>query len=167
MFLENYEPVADRISAFWAKYPNGRLHTEIVLINETEIVVKALAYTDREDPRAAAIDFAQESRTTGQMMKFAVETCATSALGRCLATLNFQPKRDGKAVRPSREEMQKVEAPKKAPAKKARNFATEATVLAGSKDVAGLRKLYLEAKWEGAAEDILKSIQDMAKSLEK
>lgn len=167
MFLENYEPVADRISAFWAKYPNGRLHTEIVLINETEIVVKALAYTDREDPRAAAIDFAQESRTTGQMVKFAVETCATSALGRVLATLDFQPKRDGKAVRPSREEMQKVQAPKKAPAKKARNFATEATVLAGSKDVAGLRKLYLEAKWEGAAEDILKSIQDMAKSLEK
>lgn len=167
MFLENYEPVADRISAFWAKYPNGRLHTEIVLINETEIVVKALAYTDREDPRAAAIDFAQESRTSGQMVKFAVETCATSALGRVLATLDFQPKRDGKAVRPSREEMQKVEAPKKAPAKKARNFATEATVLSGSKDVAGLRKLYLEAKWEGAAEDILKSIQDMAKSLEK
>ena len=161
MFLQDYEPVADRISAFWVKYPNGRLHTEIVLINETEIVIKASAFTDREDARPAAIDYAQESRTSGQMVKFAVETCATSALGRCLATLDFQPKRDGKAVRPSREEMTKA-APKKD-----RNWSTEATVLAGQNNVPGLRALYKEAQAAKVGDELLQSIKDMAKSLEK
>ena len=162
MFNANdYEPVADRISAFWGKYPNGRLHTEIVLINETEIVIKASAFTDREDARPAAIDYAQESRTSGQMVKFAVETCSTSALGRVLATLDFQPKKDGKALRPSREEMKMV-APKKPT-----NWATEATVLAGQGNVEGLRALYKTAQAEGATDEMLQSIKDMAKSLEK
>lgn len=161
--INDYEPVADRIAAFWDKYPAGRLHTEIVLINETEIVVKALAFTDRDDARPAAIDFAQESRTSGQMVKFAVETCATSALGRVLATLNFQAKSaTGKAVRPSREEMKKVESkPKK------KNFQVEATVLAGSKNVPGLRALYKEAQAAGESDELLESIKSMAKSLEK
>lgn len=161
MFLQDYEPVADRISAFWKKYENGRLHTEIVLINETEIVIKASAFTDREDARPAAIDYAQESRTSGQMVKFAVETCATSALGRVLATLDFQPKKDGKAVRPSREEMTKA-APKKD-----RNWSTEATVLAGQNNVPGLRALYKEAQAAKVGDELLQSIKDMAKSLEK
>lgn len=167
MFLQDYEPVADRISAFWVKYPNGRLHTEIVLINETEIVIKASAFTDRDDARPAAIDYAQESRTSGQMVKFAVETCATSALGRVLATLDFQPKKDGKAVRPSREEMQKVEKPKAAPKKADRNWSTEATVLAGQGNVPGLRALWKEAQAAKAPKELLDTIQDMAKNLEK
>ena len=159
--MNEYEPVADRIAAFWEKYPNGRLHTEIVLINETEIVIKASAFTDRDDPRPAAIDYAQESRTSGQLVKFAVENCSTSSLGRVLATLNFQPKKDGKAVRPSREEMKKV-APKTE-----RNWATEATVLAGQGNVPGLRALYKEAQSANVGDELLQSIKDMAKSLEK
>jgi hypothetical protein len=159
--MNEYEPVADRIAAFWDKYPNGRLHTEIVLINETEIVIKASAFTDRDDPRPAAIDYAQESRTSGQLVKFAVENCSTSSLGRVLATLNFQPKKDGKAVRPSREEMKKV-APKTD-----RNWATEATVLAGQGNVPGLRALYKEAQAANVGDELLQSIKDMAKSLEK
>jgi hypothetical protein len=133
-----------------------------VLINETEIVIKASAFTDRDDARPAAIDYAQESRTSGQLVKFAVENCSTSSLGRCLATLNFQAKsKDGKAVRPSREEMKKV-APKTE-----RNWATEATVLAGQGNVPGLRALYKEAQAAKVGDDLLQSIKDMAKSLEK
>ena len=161
-FLDNYEPVADRIAKFWEKYPEGRLHTEIVLINETEIVIKASAYTNREDARPAAIDFAQETRGSSNINKQSfIENCSTSALGRVLATLNFQPKRDGKALRPSREEMSKVTPTKQA----ARNWASEATVLAGLKDVEGLRKLHSEAKAGGASEEMLKSITDLGKSL--
>lgn len=95
------------------------------------------------------------------MVKFAIETCATSSLGRVLATLDFQPKKDGKAVRPSREEM------KKAAPKKATNWATEATVLAGQGNVEGLRALYKTAQAAGATDEMLQSIKDMAKSLEK
>ena len=157
-FLDNYEPVADRIAKFWEKYPEGRLHTEIVLINEQEIVIKASAYTNREDTRPAAIDFAQETRGSSSINKNNfIENCSTSALGRVLATLNFQPKREGKAVRPSREEMTKSVA--------ARNFASEATVLAGMKDVEGLRKLHAEAKASGANKDLLESIENLGKSL--
>lgn len=151
------------MAAFWEKYPAGRLHTEIVLINADEVVIKALAFTDREDPRPAAIDFARESRTSGQLVKFAVENCATSALGRVLATLNFQAKStSGKAIRPSREEMSRatVEVPKQ------KNWATEATVLAGTKNVPGLRALYKEAQAAGAGDEILQSIKDLAKSLD-
>lgn len=163
-FLDNYEPVADRIAKFWDKFPTGRLHTEIVLINETEIVIKASAFTDRDDPRPAAIDFAQEARGSSNINKQSwVENCSTSALGRVLATLNFQPKRDGKAVRPSREEMQSV-----APSKQsARNWSAEATVLVGTQDVEGLRKLHADAKAGGASADMLKSIANLGKSLSK
>jgi hypothetical protein len=161
-FLDNYEPVADRIGKFWEKYPTGRIHTEIVLINEQEIVIKASIFTDREDSRATAIDFAQETRGSSNINKQSfVENCATSAIGRALATLNFQPKRDGKAVRPSREEMTKTVPSKQS----ARNWASEATVLAGLKDVEGLRKLHTEAKSQGASEEMLKSITDLGKSL--
>lgn len=162
-FLDNYEPVADRIAKFWDKYPEGRLHTEIVLINETEVVIKASAFTNREDARPAAIDFAQETRGSSNINKQSfIENCSTSSLGRVLATLGFQPKRDGKAVRPSREEMSKVTPISK---QAARNFASEATVLAGLKDVEGLRKLHAEAKSSGASEEMLQSIADLGKSL--
>lgn len=162
-FLESYEPVADRIASFWKTHDKGRIHTEIVLINENEVVIKASVFTDREDPRPAAIDFARESRTSGQLVKFAVENCATSAIGRALATLGFQVKNsNGKAVRPSREEMSKtIEA-----APKQKNWATEATVLAGQKNVPGLRALYKEAEAAGAGAEILQSIKDLAKSLD-
>lgn len=163
-FLDSYEPVADRVAAFWKTYPAGRLHTEIVLINADEVVIKASAYTDREDPRPAAIDFARESRTSGQLVKFAVENCATSALGRVLATLNFQAKSaNGKAIRPSREEMTRTVAEPP----KTKNFAQEATVLAGTKNLPGLRALYKEAEAAGADAELLQSIKDIAKSLDK
>jgi hypothetical protein len=162
-FLDNYEPVADRISKFWATYPTGRLHTEIVLINETEIVIKASAYTDREDPRPAAIDFAQETRNSSQINRQNfIENCSTSALGRVLATLNFQPKRDGKSVRPSREEMKAVS---KASITQTKDYLSLATVEALAGNLEALRGIYKEAQAAGLEADDLKKIADLAASL--
>jgi hypothetical protein len=162
-FLDNYEPVADRIGKFWDKYPKGRLHTEIVLINETEIVIKASAYTDREDPRPAAIDFAQETRGSSNINKQSfIENCSTSALGRVLATLNFQPKRDGKAVRPSREEMKAVS---KASTDQTKDFLSRATVMALGGKLEALRDIYKEAQAAGIDAEDLKKIADLAASL--
>lgn len=163
-FMDNYEPVADRIAKFWAKYPNGRLHTEIVLINEQEIVIKASAFTDREDTRPAAIDFAQETRNSSAINKTSfIENCSTSSLGRVLATLNFQPKRDGKTVRPSQEEMIKVSSA--AVDGVVKDLEARASVLALSKDVEGLRALYSEAKNAGAPKKTLDKITELAKAL--
>jgi len=162
-FLDNYEPVADRISKFWDKYPQGRLHTEIVLINETEIVIKASAFTDRDDPRPAAIDFAQETRGSSNINKQSfIENCSTSALGRVLATLNFQPKRDGKAVRPSREEMKAVS---KASVNDTKDFLSRATVMALGGNLDLLRDIYKEAQAAGIDAEDLKKIADLAASL--
>ena len=162
-FLDNYEPVADRISKFWDKYPQGRLHTEIVLINETEIVIKASAFTDRDDPRPAAIDFAQETRGSSNINKQSfIENCSTSALGRVLATLNFQPKRDGKAVRPSREEMKAVS---KASVNETKDFLSRATVMALGGNLDLLRDIYKEAQAAGIDAEDLKKIADLAASL--
>lgn len=162
-FLDNYEPVADRIGKFWDKYPNGRLHTEIVLINETEIVIKASAFTDRDDPRPAAIDFAQETRGSSNINKQSfIENCSTSALGRVLATLNFQPKKDGKAVRPSREEMKAVS---KASIDKTKDFLSRATVHALGNNLELLRDVYKEAQAAGIDAEDLKKIADLAASL--
>lgn len=163
-FMDNYEPVADRIAKFWATYPNGRIHTEIVLINETDIVIKASIFTDREDPRPASIDFAQETRNSSAINKQNfVENCATSAIGRGLSTLNFQSKKDGKAVRPSREEMIKVSS--EAIDAVVKDLEARASVLALSKDVEGLRALYSEAQNAGAPKKTLDSITQLAKSL--
>jgi hypothetical protein len=134
-----------------------------VLINETEIVIKASAYTDRDDARPAAIDFAQETRGSSNINKQSfIENCSTSALGRVLATLNFQPKRDGKAVRPSREEMKAVS---KASTAQTKDLLSLATVEALAGNLEALRGIYKEAKDAGLEESDLKKIQDLAASL--
>lgn len=157
--LDNYEPVADRVAKFWATYPNGRLHTEIVVINEKEVVIKASAFTDREDARPAAIDYAQENvAAKGVNATSWVENCATSALGRCLATLNFATRKDGGTTRASREEMQKVE-------RAQRNYIFEANELAGKGDLEGLRTLYVTAETAKAPADVLAAILGLAEAL--
>jgi hypothetical protein len=134
-----------------------------VLINETEIVIKASAFTDRDDPRPAAIDFAQETRGSSNINKQSfIENCSTSALGRVLATLNFQPKRDGKAVRPSREEMKAVS---KASVNETKDFLSRATVMALGGNLELLRDIYKEAQAAGIDAEDLKKIADLAGSL--
>ncbi len=165
-FMDNYEPVADRIGKFWAKHPDGRIHTEIKLINETEIVIQASIFVDKEDPRPSAIDFAQETRNSNPINKQNfIENCSTSAIGRALATLGFQAKKDGKAVRPSREEMQKVSS--EATGATLKDLEGRASVLALSSDVEGLRELYSEAQKANAPKALLDLITQMAKELAK
>jgi hypothetical protein len=155
--LDDYEPVEARITAFWQKYPEGRIHTEIVLINEQQIVVKASVWTDREDQRPVTIDFAQETIGATAITKNSwLEVCATSAIGRALADLDFAKK--GK--RPSREEMRKAVTP--ANVIPIRDWLTEADVLAAEKNLEGLRTLYGEAVKGKAAPDTLDQIKQFA-----
>jgi hypothetical protein len=154
--LSSYEPVSERITKFWAKYPQGRLHTEIVLINETEVVVKASAYTDKDDTRAAAIDFAQETRNSSHINKNNfLENASTSAIGRVLNTVGISSK-GGK--RPSREEMIKVVSAQ-------RNFLEEASDAASNKDLEALRVIYASAEKSQVDNEILDAIKKLAESL--
>jgi hypothetical protein len=135
----DYEPVDSRIHRFWQEHPDGRIHTEIVLINETEIVIKASVYADRDDARPVAIDFAQETRNSSPVNKLSfVENCSTSAIGRALATYAYSPK--GK--RPSKEEMEKVA---RGSISNERNWELELDVLKAEKNLVGLRSLRKDA----------------------
>jgi hypothetical protein len=136
--LSQYQTVQERIDLFWAKYGNGRLNLEIVLINETQVVMKAEVYLDKADEKPAAVDYAEERLGTSHINKVSfVENCATSAYGRAISALGgeFSPK--GK--RPSAQEMDKV------------NRVTEDIYQLASdayfnKDLAKLKLLYVEAQ---------------------
>jgi hypothetical protein len=154
--LSSYEPVSDRITKFWAKYPQGRLHTEIVLINETEVVVKALAFIDKDDARPTATDFAQETRNSSHINKNNfLENASTSAIGRVLNTVGISSK-GGK--RPSREEMLKVVSAQ-------RNFLEEASTAASNRDLETLRVIYATAEKSQVDNEILEAIKKLAESL--
>lgn len=110
--IENYEPVAVRIDKFWKQYPNGRIHTDLVEFSAERVIARAEIYSDREDTRPVAVDFALEVQGSSNVNKhFHLEACVTSAIGRALATFNIQgdPTKLGADARPSREEMTKVE----------------------------------------------------------
>jgi hypothetical protein len=119
MSLENYEPVAVRIDKFWKAHPQGRIITDLVEFSGERVIARAEIYTDREDTRPAAVDYALEVQGSSNVNRnFHLEACVTSAIGRALATLNFQgdPTKLGGDARPSREEMSKVQRTSSTPA---------------------------------------------------
>jgi hypothetical protein len=156
---QDYEPVDSRIHRFWLDHPAGRIHTEIVLINETEIVIKASIYTDRDDARPVAIDFAQETRNSSPVNKLSfVENCATSAIGRALATFAYSPK--GK--RPSREEMEKVQ---RGETPQPRDWDKDLQDLITGKNLDGLRELRKAAVRAVRPNEYIQAIDAAGKSI--
>ena len=104
--LNDYATVAERITAFWAKHPEGRIHTTLVEYAADHVVMRAEIFSDREDARPVATDYAEEIRTErGVNSSSMVENCSTSAIGRALANYGMSLSK----ARPSREEMQKVQ----------------------------------------------------------
>jgi len=109
--LSDYEPVENRIRAFWEKYPNGRILPEkpVRVLRDDgryEWECQTNVYIDKEDGMPTVSGFASEIEGSSPVNRInASENCETSSIGRALANLGFAPK--GK--RPSREEMVKVQ----------------------------------------------------------
>lgn len=106
-FLDDYEPVEERIRAFWRDHPKGRLVTQLVQpAHEAgqRWIVKASAHrADEREP--AGTGYAFEVDGAGNVNRTsALENCETSAVGRALAQLGYA----AKGARPSREEMAKA-----------------------------------------------------------
>lgn len=107
--LNNYEPVENRIRAFWQKFPQGRLITDLQRTERSdgriEWICKTEAFTKMDDARPQATGYATEIEGSTPINRAnASENCETSSIGRCLANLGFA----AKGKRPSREEMSKV-----------------------------------------------------------
>jgi hypothetical protein len=103
--LEHYAPVADRLTLFYARYPNGRVVTELVSRDETEIIFRAFVYRSVEEAGPAATGWAAERIGDGDVNTVAcLENTETSAVGRALANLGLTASRN----RPSLEEMEKA-----------------------------------------------------------
>lgn len=106
--LSKYIPVHARIAEFYEKYPDGRIVTEIIRLNEDSgfVCIKAGAYRNRDDAEPSSTGHAFEVRGQGYVNTTSfIENGETSAVGRALANLGF--KIDNGIA--SREEMQKVE----------------------------------------------------------
>lgn len=152
--LNDYETVEERLRRFWAdkKHADAR----IVTINHTTPadravstwVIEARIYLSREDQEAnlpKATGWAFEVDGVGMTQKTsALETCETSAIGRCLANMNFSGNR-----RASREEMEKAQrgVTPKPQGSKARSLTPElaqivAAEIAGTTSRAALRALW-------------------------
>lgn len=103
--LKDYVDVAERIGAFYERYPEGSIQTEMVRLEGDLVVFKATVYRDREDPHPTT-GWAYEREGVGYVNRTSfIENCETSAIGRALANLGFTASRK----RPSREEMEKAE----------------------------------------------------------
>ena len=154
--LNSYQTVQERIDLFWKKYPAGRFKLDIVSVTDSQVVIKASVWTDKNDKHPTTVDFAEERIGTSPVNKVShVENCATSALGRAISALGgeFSPK--GK--RPSRQEMEKVV--------RATSKDWLAMAQALGSDIEGLRLLYSEAKTGGATASTLDKIKAIANGL--
>lgn len=123
-FLDDYEPVEDRLAKFWADHPEGQIVTEVLPAPEGQWVVRAsvwrtglhilagdlLTNEATSDIRAVmnipdATGHAQETIGSSNVnTTSALENCETSAIGRALANLGYA----AKGKRASREEMSKT-----------------------------------------------------------
>ena len=102
---EEYATVAERIDLFYARFPQGRINTELVTRLDGEVTFKALVYRDTTDKLPASTGWASEREGDGDINAVAcLENTETSAVGRALANLGFM----ASTKRPSREEMEKA-----------------------------------------------------------
>ncbi|MHB1224982.1 MAG: hypothetical protein ACYC2G_13220 [Gemmatimonadaceae bacterium] len=102
-----YAPVADRITLFYERFPEGRIITELVARSEREVTFRAAVYRSPADREPAATGWAAEREGDGDVNSVAcLENTETSAIGRALANLGFT----ASTQRPSLEEMARASA---------------------------------------------------------
>jgi len=92
--MDDYVPVAERVEAFYATYPDGSLQSDIVELTPDRVTVKAYAYRSADDLRPG---IGHSSLNIPGSTPFTrgseIENAETSAWGRAIAALGFEVKR--------------------------------------------------------------------------
>ena len=113
--LQDYETVADRVARFQKLHLSGRIVTKVISLDNSkgEVLAMAEVYREHEDTQPAGVDYAFGVASTypQSMRKFYVEDTVTSAVGRALSLVLDTEKK------PTREDMQKVQAHQEVKAK--------------------------------------------------
>ena len=94
--LKDYVEVNVRIDKFHQKYPNGRIETEVNIIDAQprEVLVKASVFRDITDMVPSATGHAHEVHGSSYINRTSfIENAETSAVGRALAILGFEIKK--------------------------------------------------------------------------
>lgn len=88
--LADYITVNERIMEFYEKYPNGRIITEIVQLQDSIVVMKASVYRSLDEKEPSATGYAYEKEGSSFINKTSyIENCETSATGRAIANLGI------------------------------------------------------------------------------
>jgi hypothetical protein len=135
--LSDYETVDSRIHQFYGQYKDGRIVTEMELIDMDKglCVFKAYIYKDSVRTMPDATGYADGSRKDrGVDAQFWINNAETSSIGRALANLGLS----AKGKRPSAEEMAQVNAVKTVASKPPKPSVTEldAAIRAADKEPA-------------------------------
>ena len=102
--LRRYGTVEQRIRAFYERFPDGAIQTDLVRLEPDFVLFRARVFRDRHDP-APTTGWAYD-RPPGDdeaAARQVVASCEAAAVGRALANLGLAG-----PVPPSREEMEKV-----------------------------------------------------------
>lgn len=160
--LNDYETVEERIKRFYSTYEDGRIVTECVVAGQDgKWLFKAYVYLtagDQANDLPKATGYASEVEG-GPQTDWKAELGETSAIGRALANMNLSGNK-----RASRQEMQKVVSAEQSVKEilgAERDWLADAKAI---KDKEELRRLYLDAKWNGADPAVLKEIEALAKA---
>jgi hypothetical protein len=88
--LADYITVNERIMEFYEKYPNGRIITEIVQLQDSIVVMKASVFRSLDEKEPSAVGHAYEKEGSSFINKTSfIENCETSATGRAIANLGI------------------------------------------------------------------------------
>jgi len=88
--LQDYITVNERIMEFYDRYPQGRIITEIVSLQDAVVVMKASVYRSLDEKEPSATGFAYEKEGSSFINKTSfIENCETSATGRAIANLGL------------------------------------------------------------------------------
>lgn len=91
---DDYIEVKDRIIAFYAQHPAGRITTEIVEATDVRVTVKAYIYQNETDPLATTgHSWLTIPGSTNFTRGAELENAETSAVGRALALCGYEVKR--------------------------------------------------------------------------